>query len=193
VRPLHTMVAALGVSLLGATATARAQGIDEDHLREILEHAAAEEQARSLDRTADVETDDDRAFARELRRTLDTRRVTVNFDGVSFKEALDFLRDVTGLNIVVSKAALEAIGEREVHIRLRDVRLRSCLEVLLQQLDPDLRYGVRHGVLVIGMNDEWKRSLSLVLYFVGDLVHQPPDFPGPKMGLDGKIIEDDGH
>jgi hypothetical protein len=187
VRVLHTAFAGLAVALCAQTA--RAQALDEDHLREIIERAAADEQDHKLDRTGDVE-EEDRAYARELRHTLDTRRVTVNFDGITFKEALDFLRDVSGLNIVVSKDALAAIGEKEVHIRLRDVRLRSCLEVLLQQLDPDLRYGVRHGVLVIGMNDEWKRSVSLVLYFVGDLVHSPPDFPGPKMGLDGKLIED---
>jgi hypothetical protein len=189
------LMALLGLTLLLAAPAARAQerrgGLDADRIVDLVRESAAAEAASRLDRTGDAETAEDRAVAREVRRTLAARRVTVNFDKTPFEECVDFLRDVTEMNIVVSRGAREALKDVEVSLRLRNIRLKSCLELLLQQADPDLRYGVRHGVLTIGLKDEWRSAMRLELYFVGDLLHQPPDFPGPKMGLgpDGVTIE----
>ncbi|MBX3470555.1 MAG: hypothetical protein KF878_27120 [Planctomycetes bacterium] len=168
----------------------RRGGIDPERLIDILRETAAAREASKLDRTGDAETARDREVAREVRRTLAGRRITVNFDRTPLAECLDFLRDVTGMNLVITKGAAEAAAEAPVTLRLRDIRLKDCLELLLQQAHPDLRYGIRHGVLAIGLKDEWRTNLRLVLYDVSDLLHRPPDFPGPRMGLDGVKYDD---
>ncbi len=194
---MRPIVALLGLTLLLAPpATAQEEGrggLDADRLVELLQETATAEAESRLDRTRDAETAEDRAVAREVRRTLAGRKVTVNFDKTPFEECVDFLRDVTELNIVVSKGARELLKDKLVTLRLRNIRLKSCLELLLQQADPDLRYGVRHGVLTIGLKDEWRRAMRLEIYFVGDLIHQPPDFPAPRVGLgpNGATFEDD--
>lgn len=179
---------ALCVALLGVP-VASAQ--DRDRLVELIQEQTAAEDRGRLDRTGDADTREDREAARDVRRTLATRRITVNFDRTPWLECLDFLRDVTGLNLVVSRAAAEQLEDRTVTLRLRDVRLRNCLELILQQLDPDLRYGVKHGVLTLGLVDEWRQSMILELYFVEDLLRPPPDFPGPRMGIGGKLDYDE--
>ncbi len=66
---------------------------------------------------------------------------------------------------------------------------------LTRVLSPDLRYAVRSGVLMIGLQDEFKQeAMTLELYFVGDLVHRPPDFKGPKMGMgkNGVTLDEEG-
>jgi hypothetical protein len=192
---MRTLVRSLVLTLcLAPVAAAQDRdrgGIDRDRLVELLEEAAASEAEGRLDRTGDAETQGDREVARQVRRTLAGLKVTINFDQTPVLECFDFLRDVTGLNIVLSKNAIEALEDKKVTLRLKNIRLKNCLELLLQQVDPDLRYGVRHGVLTIALKDEWSRSMHLELYFVGDLVNPIPDFPGPKMGIgpDGATFE----
>lgn len=185
---MRTLVRSL-VLTLALAPLAAAQ--DRDRLVELIQEAAAAEGESRLDRTGDAETRGDREVAREVRRTLASLRVTINFDQTPVLECFDFLRDVTGMNLVLSKAAVEALEDKKVTLRLKNIRLKNCLELLLQQVDPDLRYGVRHGVLTIALKDEWRRSMHLELYFVGDLVSPIPDFPGPKMGIgpDGATFE----
>lgn len=193
---MRTLVRPLILALLFtpiAAAQDRGGGgrLDRDRLREIIEETTAAEADARLDRTGEAESKADREVAREVRRTLASLRVTINFDKTPVLECFDFLRDVTGMNLVLSKAAVEALEDKTVTLRLKDIRLKNCLELLLQQVDPDLRYGVRHGVLTIALKDEWRRSMVLELYFVGDLVDPIPDFPGPKMGIgpDGATFE----
>jgi hypothetical protein len=188
---VRSLVLTLCLAPLAAAQDRDRGGIDRDRLVELLEEAAASEAEGRLDRTGDAETQGDREVARQVRRTLAALKVTINFDQTPVLECFDFLRDVTGLNIVLSKAAIEALEDKKVTLRLKNIRLKNCLELLLQQVDPDLRYGVRHGVLTIALKDEWRRSMHLELYFVGDLVNPIPDFPGPKMGIgpDGATFE----
>jgi hypothetical protein len=189
---LLTGLPVLGLPILGLTSTAWAQGLDEDRLLEIVEENVQRQRRNSLDQMFTATTREDRSAAREIGRLLDSRQVTVNFQEVPFEDCLDFLRDVTGLNIVLSMGAAELLEDeaRDIRLRLRDVRLRSCLELLLRLENPELRYGVRHGVLVIGLVEEFAEDFVLELYDVSDLVHSPPDFPAPRIGLEG--LDEDG-
>lgn len=185
-----------GLLLLGLATPGLAQDrprgrLDPDRLVELIEETVAAEAENRLDRTGEAETKEDREAAKAVRRTLATRRVSVNFDKTPLTECLDFLRDVTDLNVVISKGALEAAGEKQVTLRLKDVKLKNVLELLLQLAHGELRYGVRHGVLTIGLKDEWRTAMKLELYFVADLVDGVPDFPGPRLGLEGVTWDDD--
>ncbi len=165
-----------------------------DRLVELVEEAvrADAERERGLDRSPVPATRAEAQQQREIRNFLRTRRLTINFDKMPVLEALDFLRDVSGLNIVLTREATEAIAGKTISLRLRNVSFRNILELLLPLADADLRYGVRNSVLMLGLKDEWKEDLVMLkLYDIADLVHEPPDFPAPVMGLgkDGATFE----
>ncbi|RMG19032.1 MAG: hypothetical protein D6731_00765 [Planctomycetota bacterium] len=185
-----TFVLALG--FLAAPPRAQAQGVDGEKLKEIIERAT-EGPRRGARRKEAPPRGRARARGalRALRRALDTRVVSVNFRGTTFLEAVDFVRDVSGVNIVVSPRARKAFADAEVNLRLKKVRLRSCLNLVLDQVSPDLRYGFKHGVLWIGTADEWKaqRKLVLEIYDVSDITRRPPNFKAPKIGLGKHGVE----
>ena len=55
--------------------------------------------------------DDSRA---EAIRKLETMKVSVDFEDVKLPEALDYLRDFTGLNLVVLPKAMEKDGDTKI-------------------------------------------------------------------------------
>lgn len=177
---------------------ARAQDEDDDYaeraerLRDLVEREAVGTVRRSKrDRTREV-ADQDRVAAEKIVRALDNRKLTVNFEGATFEDVLEFLRDVSGLNVVVSKKAHQKLEEAEkppvINLKLKDVKLRSVLELLLEQTGDELCYGVRHGVLYLGLAEEWKQELVLDFIPVDDILHRPKDFPGPRVGLNDKGV-----
>ena len=156
-------------------------------LLEIIQKVAEQAEDQSLDKTSYGSLDDnDREAAEQLVRHLDNQRISLNFDDTSFNDAADFLRDVTGLNIVITSKAKELVENApKLKLKLKDVKTRNALELILTQTDAQLRYGIRNGVLQIGTNDEWKGTkLILELIEVKDLVYRPPDFPAPPAGLE---------
>lgn len=178
---------AFGLLVLATQLALPASGQDRERIRELLEEQVVASAGRGLDRTGIPDDPREREALLEITRVLERQKVTVNFDGTPLTDVLDFLADVTGLNIVLTRKAREQAGEAEVKLRLRQVKVRSCLELLLGLADEELRYGVRNGVLTIGLADEWKQEMVLRIIPLGELGHDPPDFPGPVMGLDGTI------
>lgn len=174
---------------LAFSSPAFAQGLDKDKLEELIEKATEgggkKNEKEMLPR---AKKKGDKQVAKELRKLLKKRTVTVNFVKTEFTEVLDFLRDITGLNIVLSKEAKKELGKAPVTLRVKKIQLKSCLNLILDQVSKDLRYGVKHGVMWIGLKTEWKKEMVTKLYYVGDLVRQPPDFPAPKVGLGDKGV-----
>jgi hypothetical protein len=153
-------------------------------LVELLEKTIAEAEQDDLDRTDPSDAGEAEAVA-EIASRLDRSRISVHFDDVAFHEAVDFLREATGLNLVVTPRAREAADEakRKIKLQLKAVKTRDVLELVLGQTDARLRYGIRRGVLVIGTLDDWKDRLILDVIPVEDLLYAPPDFPAPDEGL----------
>lgn len=191
-RLLLSAALALGLTPLAAPA-ACAQGVDRERLVELVV-ANAKAQARKKwgrELVPQVRNDRDRKAYGHMRRLIDHAKISVNFKDAPFSECLDFLRDVTGLNIVLSKEASKAYAEEELSLRLKKVKLKSVLELMIDKLGKDLRYGYRHGVLWIGLRGEIKDRLVLRFYDVSEIVQGKPDFPAPKLGLEGLKWDDD--
>lgn len=153
-------------------------------LEKIIEEAE-ESGKNAVDRTGSA-TGKDRKAAKVIRRTLKTQRVTVNFDDTDFADVMDFIRDITSLNIVVSKKAKEVVDDsgKKVNLKLKKVRLRSVLIHILEGISDDLCFGVNNTVLMIGTKDEFKgKSITLRSYQLGDILRKPKDFPAPRLGL----------
>jgi type II secretory pathway component HofQ/Flp pilus assembly protein TadD len=119
-----------------------------------------------------------------IRMTLTGRRVTINFPGTSFDDAVNFLRDITGLNYVVAAPAVEALAAEPVtiNLRLRDIILKNALELILSQ-SKDLVYKIKHDAIYINTKDAEKEDLYLRFYEVSEIVNDLPDYPAPKLAL----------
>lgn len=174
---------------LGWASPAQAGGIDPDKLIELIEKVVQKQskgkRGRELSEVA--KTGREKANAKHARRILDRTRISVHFDDTKFKDAIDFVRDVTNLNIVVSKKAQEEFADEELTLKLKKIKVRNCLELLLAQVSDDLKYGFRHGVLWIGRSDEVVRQLVVRVYYIGDIINPPKDFPAPRLGLKGLL------
>ena len=70
-------------------------------------------------------------FRGETVRKLDTMKVSVDFEDVKLPEALDYLRDFTGLNLVVLPKAMEKDADTKIRLKVKDLSVRSVLKLLL--------------------------------------------------------------
>ncbi|HLL90593.1 MAG TPA: hypothetical protein VK324_14930 [Tepidisphaeraceae bacterium] len=114
----------------------------------------------------------------------------VKFEAVALRDALDFFRDVTQLNLHVDWKALAEVGvtpETSVSTRVRDVTVRKALAVLLQDAAGAgvLTFYPDNGVLTITTKDAADRKLVTRVYPVDDLLLEVPDFgTAPQFSLD---------
>lgn len=119
---------------------------------------------------------------RRVVNILETKRVTVNWDDVTIREAVADLRRQTGLNFVISSAAGEAVDE-EISCKLRNIPAGPVLHVLGRR---DVVFQHRHGVIWVTSREEaTRRAAILRIYDTRGLFYVPPDFPGPRLGLGG--------
>ncbi|MHC4828814.1 MAG: type II secretion system protein GspD, partial [Planctomycetota bacterium] len=137
-----------------------------------------------LKRRFEIRGEAESAAEGRIRRTLDTSEVTINFPGTSFNDAIDFLRDVTGLNYVVTATAQEEVdgAEPEISLKLKSIKLKNALELILADAG-DLTYRVRQDAIVINTKDDEKDALVLRFYRVDEIIGDRPDYEAPKIAL----------
>jgi len=117
----------------------------------------------------------------EAVRKLETLRVTVDFENVKLPEAIDYLRDVTGLNLVILPKAMEKDGETSIRLKVKDLSVKSVLKLLLGSRG--LTTAFRDGALVIVPREDLQDSTSMRLFDVRALQVKIQDFAGPTVEL----------
>jgi len=83
----------------------------------------------------------------ELRRKIGEMRITLNYDGDDLSGALEQLRNVKGLNLVVAPSSASMVAEAKVRFDVGDLLLADVLDRVLSPAG--LRWEVRHEVVVI--------------------------------------------
>lgn len=163
-----------------------------EKMKEIIEEVAGEHAKFVGDRFLLVYVEEGTLTkeAIKIRNRLATQKLTLNFEETSFKDAIDFLRDVTTLNIVLSKEVQEMVKEEEttVTLKVKDIRLKSALNLLLDATGEELEWRIKNDVLFIQTREEGeekKPSRTFVLIDISDILYVPPDYPAPELSLDG--------
>lgn len=120
----------------------------------------------------------------QINRRLASQRITLNFDQTPFDEAINFLRDITGLNYVLSGDARDLVDSEGVlvSLRLREITLDNALKLILASHE-SLSWRIEDGVIKIGTDTDQVADLILEFYDVTEIVNSPPDFPAPELGL----------
>ena len=119
----------------------------------------------------------------EVVNRLNTMRISIDFANNTLEEAVGFLRDFTGLNIVVDAEVYKTKSEDQLKITLKvkDLLLKSALKLMLNARELTAMY--KEGVILIVPMGKLDKSVSLQLYDVRDLLVKIQDFPGPKVEL----------
>ena len=115
------------------------------------------------------------------RSQLNTTIPEVQFSGVGLTDAIDFLRDVSGANIVVNWKALEEAGvskDAPVNVRLHNVSLRKALETILTEVGggDKLAYDIDENVISITTKELVDAKMYTRVYSILDLIMEIPDF-----------------
>ena len=116
-------------------------------------------------------------------RKLETLRITVDFEDVRLPEAVDYLRDVTGLNLVILPKAMEKDGESKIRLKVRDLSVKSVLKLLLSSRGLTATY--RDGAIVIVPREELQDNTTMRMFDVRALQVKIQDFIGPVVELTG--------
>ena len=129
-----------------------------------------------------VEDEDvDRAVLAQLDRPIPE----LNFDGAGLSDVIDFLRDVSGTNLIVEWGPFSAAGlDRNipVSLRLKNVRFGQALELVLSSAgggSVPLGYTIDRNVIRISTTEHLDRITDIRAYDVRDIV--PAEMPMPEL------------
>jgi len=99
------------------------------------------------------------------------------------EEVLNFIRDFSGLNIVVDGEVPQKLTEDQlkVTLKVKDLLLKSVLKLILSP--KDLTATFKEGVILILPKGKADHAVTLQMYDVRDLLVKIQDFPGPRVEL----------
>ncbi|MDB5292607.1 MAG: pilQ 1 [Phycisphaerales bacterium] len=113
-------------------------------------------------------------------KKLQERIADVRFSDVGLGDAIDQLRDLSGLNIFVNWKSLEKVGlnrTARVSLHLKDKRLSTVIDLLLTVAATEgekLGYLVEDGVVSISTEDDLAKNTLTRVYDVRDLLAAAP-------------------
>ena len=131
------------------------------------------------------------ASAQSPRAALGRTVPDLNFTGVTLADAIEFLRDVSGANIHVNWAALEAVGvgkDTQVNLHLRNIPLRKVLHLVLREAGSGdlLTFYIDDGIIEVTTKELADQDMITKIYPVDDLIMEVPDFDNaPDFQLQG--------
>ncbi len=123
-------------------------------------------------------------------RRLEGMKVTVDFDNVKLPEAIDYLRDVSGLNLVLLPKAMEKDGEAAIRLKVKDLSVKSVLKLLLSSRGLTASY--RDGAIVILPKEDLQSSTTMRIFDVRALQVKIQDFAGPIVELTSSLSKKSG-
>jgi len=160
------------------------EGMSDEEFREFIIELIRQMVKEESSKPPIIDPECDPQIVERYLRILRTMPVSVEFEGVTLDEAADFVRNVSGLNVYVSKQARELAEGKTINLRLKDITLKNLLVLMLKMVDSELTFGIKHNVLYIGTKEELiEETLLLEIYFIGDIVFRPPDFEAPDIAL----------
>ena len=134
----------------------------------------------------------------QVKAALDRAIPEVRFEGVPLSDAIDFMRDVTGANILVDWRALSRAKvdkNAPVTVRVQGVSFEKALATILQSIDSDpaLGFVVQDGVILITTQLELDKNVGIKVYDIRDLIVGAPDFRFQDGGVKAEPQDKDLH
>lgn len=126
---------------------------------------------------------------RATRRKMNAELPKLEFNGISFSDVVQFLRDVSSTNIYVKWPALQTAGidkNTAVNIMLTNVSFEKALKTVLEDVGGatgNLDYIIDEGVIKISTREDLDKETVTKVYDIRDLIVRRPNFVGPSIDL----------
>lgn len=114
-------------------------------------------------------------------------KLPLDYVEIPLNQIIQAIADDYNIPIVFDRQALEALAiseETEITVNLRNITLRSAMEIMLRQVE-DLTYIIDNEVMMITSEDEAQQRLTVKAYPVADLVLPIINLPIGGGGLGG--------
>jgi tetratricopeptide (TPR) repeat protein len=120
-----------------------------------------------------------------VRTKLRSMKVDLNYQDTPLREVMAFLREYTGLNIMVDPAAAGEIDESAtVNFKARGVTVATALKYILQQVNENAAYDIsEEKIVMLTTKDKAMGKPIFELYDIRDLTLKLSNFPGPRLEL----------
>jgi len=118
-----------------------------------------------------------------LKNRLKSETVNFTFDGATLPQALEFIRTLKNVNIVIDGKVMADLEEAPVTLSVTDLELESALELLLRLAGPDFTYILKQGVVFVTNKEGAAGKPVLRVHSVGDLTIRLTNFIAPNLIL----------
>lgn len=109
--------------------------------------------------------------------------VTMEWDEVELSEAVDELRELLDINIILHKSIPK---DAAVSIKVKEMKGRNLLKWFLRM--NDLRGSIQNGVLLIIPKEMAPQlELKMKIYNISDITTPIKNFKAPKLSIDGMV------
>ncbi len=122
----------------------------------------------------------------------------ISFDQTALRDVIQFLRDLSGLNIHVNWRSLEVTGvtpDTPLTLKARGLSLRRLLDLITDHLSAgrdrfsSVYWILDEGVVHIATGDAFNQTTVTRSYEAGDLLMVIPNFPGPRISLNADTAQ----
>jgi len=128
-----------------------------------------------------LETQNDEAWRQDIMRKLD-KRVSFEFVQTPLSEAVQFLQNLTKVNMIIDPVALDEGGNQPITLRVSQMKLELALDWILRLAG--LSYMLRDNAIFISSPDKLTTDVVMKIYDVRDLTMHLASFSGPDFALD---------
>ena len=172
----HILITMLLIASIIAPATAQSKS--EPKRRAPSARGASKEQTSAPPKSGKFTATEESEANRVARIKLQKKRLEkVPLVGIEFKNAVDYLREVSGLNILVNWSALEmekeGIEDQEINVMLNDVTFEQALRAILEDAgggEVQIDYVVKDGILTISTSERLAGIQTLEVYDMRDMI-----------------------
>ncbi len=117
----------------------------------------------------------------DILNKLKSIRITIDMQNAPLTAVVDYIREISGLNIVIDTKAIPSPAEEMISIKVSDIVLEGALRLMLTPKQK--AHMVQGGVVIVTSQDVLKKQVKLELYDVQDLTYGIQDFPGVDISL----------
>jgi len=116
---------------------------------------------------------------------LDELSIPYDFDGNTLDEVLSHLKEVSGINFLMSQDVQDEAFNQDYTLRDRNPQpISRILRIILEdQSVPEMTYTVRDGIVRVITQDESRGDYVLEMYDIRDLSFTPVDHPAEDFNL----------
>ncbi len=118
-----------------------------------------------------------------LKNRLSEETVNFSFEGATMPQALEFIRTLRNINIVIDDKVKADLEAAPVTLTVADLQVSSALDLLLRLAGPDYTYILRDGVVFITNKEGARGKAILRVHSVGDLALKLTNFIAPNLIL----------